>query len=174
VLKSEKFATTTTTWPEPSRPRCQANEECVQMVWRSYSVRCSRDRNAACSEPGGHCDLLPYDVRAGWEALFAAAASLAPPRPLTAAECWRYPHIATLTDVLGTRNACRCRKLCHVCDLGVFVYQAAEPVPPPHPDTCVLPWYMRASGGRVLPHEAGGYCNGRRTRSGPAAGAVFQ
>jgi hypothetical protein len=75
---------------------------------------------------------------------------------------------------LARRYGCRCRKLCHVCDLGVFVYQAAEPVPPPHPDTCVLPWYMRASGGRVLPHEADGYCNGRRTRSGPAAGAVFQ
>src|SRR4029077_872299 len=54
VLKSEKVATTTTTWLEPSRPRWQANEECVQMVWRSYSVRCSQDRRSVPRPcPGG-------------------------------------------------------------------------------------------------------------------------
>jgi Trypsin-like peptidase domain/NACHT domain len=45
------------------------------------------------------------DLWAGWEAFFAAAASLAPPRPLTAAECWRYPDIATLAGVLGAQEA---------------------------------------------------------------------
>jgi len=36
------------------------------------------------------------------------------------------------------------------CDLGVFVDQAAEPVPPQNPDTCACGGRTLASGGRVL------------------------
>jgi len=36
------------------------------------------------------------------------------------------------------------------CDLGIFVNQAAEPVPPQNPDTCDCCGWILASGGRVL------------------------
>jgi len=36
------------------------------------------------------------------------------------------------------------------CDLGIFVDQAAEPVPPQNPDTCACCGRVLASGGRVL------------------------
>jgi len=40
-----------------------------------------------------------------WEALLQAAASVAPPRPLSHSEHWRYPDLATLIDVLDVDNA---------------------------------------------------------------------
>ena len=36
------------------------------------------------------------------------------------------------------------------CDLGVFVDQAAEPVPPQNPDTCLYCGRILAPGGRIL------------------------
>ena len=36
------------------------------------------------------------------------------------------------------------------CDLGVFVDQAAEPVPPQNPDLSPGAWYAPRSGGRIL------------------------
>ena len=36
------------------------------------------------------------------------------------------------------------------CDLGVFVDQAAEPVPPQNPDTCLYRGRILAPGGRIL------------------------
>ena len=36
------------------------------------------------------------------------------------------------------------------CDLGVFVDQAAEPVPPQNPDTCACSGRILAPGGRIL------------------------
>jgi len=41
----------------------------------------------------------------GWEVLLQAAASIAPPRPLSRSERWRYPDIAVLADVLDIENA---------------------------------------------------------------------
>jgi len=41
----------------------------------------------------------------GWEVLVEAAASIAPPRPLSRSERWRYPDIAALTDILDVENA---------------------------------------------------------------------
>ena len=40
-----------------------------------------------------------------WEVLLQAAASIAPPRPLSRSERWRYPDIAELADVLDIENA---------------------------------------------------------------------
>jgi hypothetical protein len=40
-----------------------------------------------------------------WEILLEAAATIAPPRPLTHSERWRYPDIAQLADVLDVENA---------------------------------------------------------------------
>jgi hypothetical protein len=45
------------------------------------------------------------DLWDDWEVFFMAAASLDTPRPLTAAERWRYPDLATPGDALGTGNA---------------------------------------------------------------------
>lgn len=45
---------------------------------------------------------------------------------------------------------CGCRKLCRLCDLGVFVDQAAEPVPSQDPDIRAQDGRMLASGGRAL------------------------
>jgi hypothetical protein len=61
------------------------------------------------------------------------------------------------------------------CDLGVFVDEAAGPVSLQNPDTCACGGRTLASGGRVLvqrPVRPMGVVNGRRTRRGPAAGAV--
>lgn len=45
------------------------------------------------------------DLWEDWPPFFTAAASLQTPRALTAAEQWRYPDLATLADVLGTKDA---------------------------------------------------------------------
>jgi hypothetical protein len=39
-----------------------------------------------------------------WKTFFEAAASIVSPRILTSAERWRYPHLATLADVLGVQS----------------------------------------------------------------------
>lgn len=46
-----------------------------------------------------------FDPWEDWEPFFVAAASLEAPRALTAAERWRYPHLADLDDVLDTGKA---------------------------------------------------------------------
>jgi hypothetical protein len=41
----------------------------------------------------------------GWEVFLTAAASLTPPGPASLAECWRYPHLAALANVLDVPEA---------------------------------------------------------------------
>jgi hypothetical protein len=57
------------------------------------------------------------------------------------------------------------------CDLSVFVGQAAEPVPPQNPDTCLYCGRILAPGGRISGAASGAadaYCSDRRTRRGRA------
>ena len=45
------------------------------------------------------------DVWQGWDIFLEAAASVAPARPLTAAERWRFPDVAALSDILDANDA---------------------------------------------------------------------
>ena len=59
-------------------------------------------------------------------------------------------------------------------DLGVFVDEAAEPVPPQNADTSPAAGgsYVRRAGSGAASGAADGRCSDRHTRPGPAAGAV--
>jgi hypothetical protein len=65
-------------------------------------------------------------------------------------------------------STCGCRISVTLCDLGIFVDEAAEPVPAKNAHTGHFARRMRPSGGRVLLHCGATKASGRRVRGAVA------